>query len=373
MKKTVLIILTILILISCKKNGCDDLDCFTPPQEFNFEIVNKDTGENLFTKGIYSMNQITILDFETGNPVEFNFINENNLNIIQLNNIGWKTENLHYLINIGDVIVFSFLIEAERVIENCCSFTKINNLEIKNVDYEIDNINGIYKILVDNSSVVTTKFSYSVYFDALAGNEFIYSLEYNIDSENKVLSEKFTRADKPEFNHLSIFKYNSQGKLIKEIRQGEIYKSIVWDNNVATVYDSENLKKDEFFFDNNRLIEYRLRYQTGTLSIRKFNYNSEDNIISKETESEMFSEYFEYDVTKLNPYHKLLSIGILHPYLELWSNNIFNVQKIYHTAGDDYGGSIRFYNYYYEFDEQERVIKEENDLSAIYIVKFNYE
>lgn len=356
---------------SCVNKNDDCGECFSPPQEINFEVVNKITGENLFTNGTFNKNQISITDIETGNLIDFNFLNENNLNIIQLNNIGWKTENIHYLINIDDVIVFNLYLEAQRLFENCCSFTKINNLKIENIEYEFNKQKGIYKILVDNNSISASKFTYSVYHE-YGNNELIYSKEYNIDSENKVLSEKFTRVDKPEFNHLSVFKYNSNGKLINEIRQGKIYKTIVWENNLATVYDNENNKNDEFLFDNDRLKEYRTGYQNESILVRKFNYNDENNVISKETESRIFSEYFEYDLTKSNPYHKLLSIGILNPYLELWSNNIFNVQKIYHEAGDDYGASIKYYNYYYDFDSQGRVIKEKDDLSAIYIVEFKY-
>ena len=48
------------ILQSCN-NDCNKL-CFTPPNSFQFEIVDKTSGENLFTNGTYGAGDIKIID-----------------------------------------------------------------------------------------------------------------------------------------------------------------------------------------------------------------------------------------------------------------------------------------------------------------------
>jgi len=131
--------------------GCKDDDCgacFTPPMPFAFEIVDKQTGENLFTNGKYNSNQIKMLDSED-RQIAYTFINENNVNLIQVNSIGWKTEIINYTLSIGTEDLFTLHVNAERLSENCCSYTRYNEVLIEYSDYEYIANTGIYKIFVE--------------------------------------------------------------------------------------------------------------------------------------------------------------------------------------------------------------------------------
>ncbi|MCZ4696032.1 hypothetical protein DWB61_15040 [Ancylomarina euxinus] len=122
--------------------------CFTPPNYFVFELVDSDTGENLFTNRTFDSDDIEVLD-ASDHSIEFAFIEENDINLIEINTIGWQTEIVNYRINIGSENIFDLYVDAKRLSEDCCSFTRYNEIEIGNTDFSLSAETGIYTILVD--------------------------------------------------------------------------------------------------------------------------------------------------------------------------------------------------------------------------------
>lgn len=135
-----------LILQGCVSEDCEQ--CFTPPQSFEFEIVEKSSGENLFTNGTFNINEITITDdLNNMEPVEFSFISENNMNLIRIGSIGWKTEIVNLKVAIDDTPIFSFYVDTERKMGDCCSYNQYNEISVTDSEFELDSQTGIYKIL----------------------------------------------------------------------------------------------------------------------------------------------------------------------------------------------------------------------------------
>jgi hypothetical protein len=81
--------------------------------------------------------------------VDFNFISENDYNVLNIGDIGWETESLEYLIEVNDAVSFSLLVDAERKNDECCSFTNINSTEIRGAEFERDENSGLFRILVE--------------------------------------------------------------------------------------------------------------------------------------------------------------------------------------------------------------------------------
>lgn len=130
-------------------NDCDKL-CFTPPQSFLFELIDKSSGENLFTNGTFNPQEILIInDLNTDSTVEFTFISENELNLIQIGVIGWKSEIVDLMIEVSGIYAYNFYVDAERKSEDCCSFTEFKEISIKNSYFVLDTETGVYKILVE--------------------------------------------------------------------------------------------------------------------------------------------------------------------------------------------------------------------------------
>lgn len=138
--------LFIAMIISNQGCNIDCGECFTPPAPFLFEIVDKATGENLFTNGTYESADIQIINTIDNTDLEFTFTDENDVNIIQIHPIGWITEKVSVLVKLADKNIFNLYVDAERVSENCCSFTRYNEIKIENSDFELDIKTGIYKI-----------------------------------------------------------------------------------------------------------------------------------------------------------------------------------------------------------------------------------
>jgi hypothetical protein len=217
----------------------------------------------------------------------------------------------------------------------------------------------------------TSYFKYSLRIDN--NNELVYTQEYSFDDSGKVISEIYTNANNPQYNHISEFKYSENGKLKAELRKNEIFTSIEWDNGVAEIYSSTGQKISEFIFLNNILVEYRIGFFNNNIQYRKFNYDTNGNVASIEDEKEIIVEFLEYDTSKLNPLNLIQSIGILRIDYKPFFENIFGVEKLYPYEDEDYSFPLTYYDYYYTFDSKNRVIETKDDKTLIYVSKFEYE
>lgn len=73
----------------------------------------------------------------------------NNSNIIAINEIGWKTENVHLLVKISDSTEFKLFVDVERVSEDCCSHSKLNEIRVSNAESTLDPETDVYQILIE--------------------------------------------------------------------------------------------------------------------------------------------------------------------------------------------------------------------------------
>jgi len=151
--KRVLKLFGLLLLVfaqGCKSDDCEDVLCFTPPINFVFDIVDKETGENLFTNGTYSAEQIEVLNVDDASKREFDFIAENGVNLVRIGSIGWESEIADVILKIAGEDILNLYVDTERVVgENCCNFSKYNNIRIDNADYDLNNQTGIYTIYIE--------------------------------------------------------------------------------------------------------------------------------------------------------------------------------------------------------------------------------
>lgn len=147
---TVLAVLFVsLIFNSCNdSDACNEL-CFTPPDTFVFELVDSETRENLFTNGTFSRAGIVVRHTESQETESFIFYDQDDLNLLVLSTIGWRTEILELDVTVGDMEAFSIYVDSERVEDSCCAHTIFNEVEIYNATYEYDSNNNIYTILID--------------------------------------------------------------------------------------------------------------------------------------------------------------------------------------------------------------------------------
>jgi uncharacterized protein YcfL len=197
----------------------------------------------------------------------------------------------------------------------------------------------------------------------------VYNQEYTFENEN-VISEKYTNYNNPEFSHFSTFEYDENNRIVKEIRNDEIYREIIWIDNIAKVYDNQNQLISEFEFTNSLILNYKL-YEMNGIRIKTYNYDSNNNIISISDENEVFVEFLDYQPI-INPFSLINSIGILRLDYKPHFKNVFRTKKVYPFEGDDFSRPLSFYNYKWTLDQDQLIHTMENEESLIYTSIFEY-
>ena len=150
MKKFLFLFLIIsTTLQNCTYNECGKL-CFTPPNPIQFEFVDTSTGENLFTTKNFNKNDIKIINLvDNSSMIPFTFIDENNYNILSIASIGWETEIIKLSLQVENKEILILTVNAKRLNENCCSFTRFDEIKIENTNFTFNNQKGVYTILID--------------------------------------------------------------------------------------------------------------------------------------------------------------------------------------------------------------------------------
>lgn len=132
------------LLIGCNSEA-DITDNLTAPQTFAFQILDKTTGENVFTSKKYDPQKIIVKNLDSHDVVKHQFISDNDLDIIVLENVGRDSENINYSINIDDKSLFELHVDA-ILVKKDLDF-EYQNVEITNVVFKRDQTSGVYNIL----------------------------------------------------------------------------------------------------------------------------------------------------------------------------------------------------------------------------------
>lgn len=150
MKAFVLLFSAFFVLNSCKSDDNDIPYCESGPLSLSFQLLDKITGENLFTNGTFNVANIEVLNLDDNNSrVQFTFNSEDDRNVISLGPFGWGTNIANYFLKVGERNIFILHLNAERKAEDGCSFVQVNKLEIKNAEYSQNMQTGIYEVLVE--------------------------------------------------------------------------------------------------------------------------------------------------------------------------------------------------------------------------------
>lgn len=140
------IALLIAVVTGCHKTDkCEDVDCFTPPQEFAFNIVDKTTGENVFATGEFNKADVDVFN-ENDQWTKHQFNNYGDTNLLILPEIGWQLERTSYIIHLSDQDSINFVLNMEERHENCCTFFQETEFDVTNHNWtEIDST-GVIRV-----------------------------------------------------------------------------------------------------------------------------------------------------------------------------------------------------------------------------------
>lgn len=124
-----------LLMGSCNK--CGGIACSTGPPSFSLELIDKETGENVFTSGKYKPEDIVITD-ENQKTVSHYFIAENSFNIINVGLPAIKGDKeLKMGLNGKQVIIIKLHVRKGE--SNCCTNYFAENITVEDFAYSQPN------------------------------------------------------------------------------------------------------------------------------------------------------------------------------------------------------------------------------------------
>lgn len=150
MKKLKILLLTLLFsILSCSdlSNDCE-IECTSGPARFTLELVDSETGENLFTNGTFEESQLRLSKISDEGEGQWQFISTDDLNLIGIATF----QGIAYSVQISGDELFQVSIDAESVTDDCCSFTRVNDFEITGASFEQDSETSVFKVKIDTAS-----------------------------------------------------------------------------------------------------------------------------------------------------------------------------------------------------------------------------
>ena len=124
-------------------------------------------------------------------------------------------------------------------------------------------------------------------------------------------NNNITNISNPQYSHLSTFEYDENGRIIKEIREGEVFFNVIWTNNFAEVYNnigmifSDLMRFDEAILSYNKAIKLKPNHEKS--------YNNLGNLLNS------LGKYNEATAA----YHQ--AIKIKSNYARAYSNLLLNL------------------------------------------------
>lgn len=130
-------------LASCDVSD-DDVVCVTNPVELFLEFVEEETGDNLYSNGIFQEAELEITD-EDGLPVPYSFIRDRDRTFLQVS-LGMEEGERIITIQPDTEISVEIELALGRLQDTCGSYY-ISEFDVVNYDYDQDGLPGVVRIL----------------------------------------------------------------------------------------------------------------------------------------------------------------------------------------------------------------------------------
>ncbi|MGA8853475.1 MAG: hypothetical protein WB492_04780 [Christiangramia sp.] len=141
----VLLLLFIGLTISCDDDKCEELICNSGPASFELELVDSETGENLFTNGTFEESDLQLNQTEGNNIGDWDFLSENDINLIRISTFN----DIAYSVKVSNEEIFQIAIEAESITVDCCSSVRVDDFQVTGADFEQVAETGVYRVSLE--------------------------------------------------------------------------------------------------------------------------------------------------------------------------------------------------------------------------------
>jgi len=121
------------LLPSC--NSCENYACFTPPESFYFQIENN-TGKTLLDEENFDLSAIDIVNTTAEKALQPKIFMLDSVSFVSADLIGWEEGENTYVFTYQDKPLFKVLINAREISEDCCTFTRYDEVLISDANAE---------------------------------------------------------------------------------------------------------------------------------------------------------------------------------------------------------------------------------------------
>lgn len=136
------------VFIILLMNGCDRCDgiaCVTGPPVFSVELIDSETGVNVFTSKKYDSKSIQLTD-EANQAVYLNFISENNINIFNVSIDSEKSRKI--ILKVGADVVIPMEVNIREGSGGCCTNYFIDDIKVIGYDVKASEKAGLIIIKI---------------------------------------------------------------------------------------------------------------------------------------------------------------------------------------------------------------------------------
>jgi hypothetical protein len=151
MKKYFLVLslaITAVLNYGCSK--CKDIECFTPPNVFNFQLVDKDNGEDLVANGTFDAGQVWISSKGSSRMHAMDVSTDSTGYFFTDQEIGWETgpKNSSYKLRLNPSRTLPFTYETKEINEGCCTFFELVRFEMDSVEISFISQKNLFQLKI---------------------------------------------------------------------------------------------------------------------------------------------------------------------------------------------------------------------------------
>lgn len=151
MKKNALLALfACLVLSNFSCDKCKDVACFTPPSGLNFQLVDKDSGEDLVANGSFDIDEISIVPMSGQKAHDLQTSENGGAHIFSDAAIGWDAgaENSSYELRLNPSTALPFTYETKAVNKDCCTFYELVSFSFDAIEIIYNDTTGVYQLKI---------------------------------------------------------------------------------------------------------------------------------------------------------------------------------------------------------------------------------
>lgn len=151
MKRNVLpTIFACLIFSNFGCDKCENIECTPPPNEFTFQLLDKDSGEDLVVNGTLQADEISVFSIVGNKKHELLVSTDSTGYFFTDQEIGWEVgpANASHELRLNPSTTLPFTYETKEVNEDCCTHFELVKFELDSAEILYLQQTNVYQLKI---------------------------------------------------------------------------------------------------------------------------------------------------------------------------------------------------------------------------------